>query len=131
MFGWIFAAHRLYSTAHLEEPVHTILRPDRGGLKGMSLRKNRKYAPMEYCPSNVDNPLRHTLYRTIHAPPYCATNPPSTVMVCPVTNEAASEQSQTTASAISSGVPTRPIGSLVIMRALRSGSLKLLAVIGV
>ena len=36
--------------------------------------------------------------------------PPSTVMLWPVTNEAASEHSQTTASAISSGVPIRPTG---------------------
>src|SRR5437879_9508718 len=57
--------------------------------------------------------------------------PPSTVMVCPVTNEAASEQSHTTVSAISSGVPTRPMGSLAMRRALRAGSLKPLAVIGV
>ena len=37
--------------------------------------------------------------------------PPSTTMACPRTKEAASEHSQTTAAAISSGVPIRPIGS--------------------
>jgi len=52
-------------------------------------------------------------------------------MVCPVTNEAASEQSHTTASATSARVPTHPRGSLAMMRLLRSGSLKPLAVIGV
>lgn len=41
---------------------------------------------------------------------YCAVYPPSTINVCPVTNEAASEQSQTTAAAISSGLPRRFIG---------------------
>ena len=51
----------------------------------------------------------------IHDLLYCATYPPSTVMVCPVTNEAASEQSQTTVSAISSGLPNRPMGSDAIM----------------
>src|SRR5215510_9749315 len=52
-------------------------------------------------------------------------------MVCPVTNEAASEHSHTTASTISSDVPTCPMGSLATMRALRLGSFKPLAVIGV
>ena len=36
-------------------------------------------------------------------------------MAVPVTNEAASEHNQTTASAISSGCPMRPIGSLASM----------------
>ena len=39
-----------------------------------------------------------------------ATKPPSSASECPVTNEDASEQSQTTASAISSARPSRPIG---------------------
>src|SRR5215217_6380511 len=52
-------------------------------------------------------------------------------MVCPVTNEAASEQSHTTASATSSGCPTRPIGSRAMMRAICSGSFMPWAVIGV
>ena len=41
---------------------------------------------------------------------YWAMYPPSGVMVWPVTKEAASEHSQTTASAISSGIPSLPIG---------------------
>ena len=41
---------------------------------------------------------------------YWATNPPSTAMIWPTTYEARSEQSQTTASAISSGLAGRPIG---------------------
>ena len=45
---------------------------------------------------------------------YWVTNPPSTAMLCPVTNDAESEQSQITASAISSGVPIRPTGSIPI-----------------
>src|SRR5205085_11196559 len=40
--------------------------------------------------------------------------PPSITMACPVTNAAASEHSQTTAVAISSGVPMRPTGSCAI-----------------
>lgn len=51
---------------------------------------------------------------------YCATYPPSTVIVCPVINDAASEQSQTTVSAISSGLPKRPMGCLPINSASRS-----------
>src|SRR5712691_8231868 len=43
--------------------------------------------------------------------PYCATMPPSTGIGKPVTNDAASEHSHTTASAISSGFPIRPTGS--------------------
>ena len=38
--------------------------------------------------------------------------PPSTVITCPVTNEAASEHRQSTVSATSSGVPRRPTGSI-------------------
>ena len=45
---------------------------------------------------------------------YWVTSPPSTTMLCPVTNDAESEQSQITASAISSGVPIRPTGSIPI-----------------
>jgi hypothetical protein len=40
--------------------------------------------------------------------------PPSMTMACPRTKEAASEHSQSTAAAISSGVPIRPIGSWAI-----------------
>jgi hypothetical protein len=45
---------------------------------------------------------------------YGTTNPPSTTSACPVTKEAASEHSQTTAAAISSGLPILPIGSIAI-----------------
>jgi hypothetical protein len=40
--------------------------------------------------------------------------PPLTTMACPTTKEAASEHSQTTAAAISSDFPIRPIGSCAI-----------------
>jgi hypothetical protein len=42
-------------------------------------------------------------------------------IACPMTNAAASEQSQTTAAAISSGLPTRPTGSSAITLARHSG----------
>src|SRR5581483_10017532 len=41
---------------------------------------------------------------------YCAIYPPSTGIARPVTNDAESEQSHTAASAISSGLPKRPLG---------------------
>ena len=44
---------------------------------------------------------------------YWAVNAPSTTMASPVTSEAESEHSQATASAISSGVPLRPMGSVL------------------
>src|SRR5262249_6739793 len=44
---------------------------------------------------------------------YCAVYPPSTVMSWPVTNAAPGELSQSTALAISSGVPMRPTGVCV------------------
>ena len=50
-------------------------------------------------------------------PDYCAVKAPSTAMARPVTREAESEQSQATASAISSGVPLRPMGWRVGMAA--------------
>ena len=43
---------------------------------------------------------------------YCATRPPSTCIGIPVTNEAASEHNQTTASPTSAGCPKRPTGSM-------------------
>src|SRR5579859_160297 len=45
---------------------------------------------------------------------HLATQPPSTGSATPVRNEALSEQSHTTAAAISSGVPSRPTGSPAI-----------------
>src|SRR5881227_4053400 len=47
--------------------------------------------------------------------------PPSITMACPVTKEAASEHSQTTAAAISSGFPIRPTGSCAITLSRPSG----------
>src|SRR5712691_977353 len=59
----------------------------------------------------LESPLRHlSLPACCSTNPYWATYPPSTVIVCPVTNAAASEQSHTTASAISSGRPILPTG---------------------
>ena len=99
--------------------------------KALDVLCSRQFFHEGYFTSDANNPLCHALCCAIHSLLYCATYPPSTVIVCPVTNEEASEQSQTTASAISSGVPTRPMGSLAMIRALRSGSLKPLSVIGV
>ena len=50
-----------------------------------------------------------------------ARSPPSTFIGWPVTNEAASEQSHTTASAISSGFPSRPIFCSAVNFWTRSG----------
>jgi len=50
-------------------------------------------------------------------------SPPSTTSECPVTNEAPSEQSQMTASAMSCGWPSRCRGISDMMRAVVSGSL--------
>src|SRR2546425_12326375 len=59
----------------------------------------------------LESPLRHlSLPACSSTNPYWATYPPSTVIVCPVTNEAASAQSHTTASAISSRRPILPTG---------------------
>src|SRR5262245_19545671 len=77
------------------------------------------------------SPLYYVLCCIMHGLLYCATYPPSTVIVCPVTNAAASEQSQTTVSATSSGFPIRPTGSLASLSAIRSGSSIPGAVIGV
>src|SRR5712691_2992020 len=99
--------------------------------KALDILRSRQFLHQRHCTPDADNPLCHTPCRVMHDLLYCATNPPSTVMVCPVTNEAASEQSQTTASAISSGCPIRPTGSLAIIRAIRSGSCIPCAVIGV
>src|SRR5215475_14968782 len=94
------------------------------------LRSRQLFHEGHFTP-DADHPLCHAPCCVRHSLLYCVTYPPSTLMACPVTNEAASEQSQTTASAISSGVPTRPMGSVAMMRALSSGSLKPLSVIGV
>src|SRR5262249_9084662 len=61
-----------------------------------------------------------------------ATAPPSTDMACPVTKDAASEHSHTTASAISSGFPIRPTGSAAAIRSAMPGRLAVtLSTIGV
>ena len=46
---------------------------------------------------------------------YIASKPPSSTSACPVTKDEASEQSQSTASAISSGRPNRPSGIALVM----------------
>src|SRR5437016_1603240 len=79
--------------------------------KALNIRCRRQFFYQGHCTPDADNPLSHASCCVIHDLLFCATNPPSTVMVCPVTNEAASEQSHTTVSATSSGVPRRPIGS--------------------
>src|SRR2546425_790628 len=83
---------------------------------------SRQFFHQRHCTPDANNPVCHAPCCVIHSLLYCTTSPPSTGIVCPVTNEAASEQSHTTASAISSGVPTRPMGSLAMTWALRSGS---------
>src|SRR5262249_13725901 len=50
-------------------------------------------------------------------------------IACPVTKEAASEQSQTTASAISSGLPARPIGWAAAMAASTLGCWRVIRLI--
>jgi hypothetical protein len=62
---------------------------------------------------NTEKAVKHRMEARLC---YSAIMPPSTAMVCPVTNDAASEQSHTTASATSSGVPRRPIGSKAVRR---------------
>jgi hypothetical protein len=52
---------------------------------------------------------------------YCAWKPPSTARRVPVTNEDASEQSHSAASAASSGVDSRPIGACATQSASPSG----------
>ena len=47
--------------------------------------------------------------------------PPSMTKACPMTKAAISEHSQSTAAAISSGLPIRPIGFCAITRAKPSG----------
>lgn len=58
--------------------------------------------------------LRRTL--TLGWSAYCAVSPPSTAIAHPVTNDALSEHSQSAASAISSGLPLRPMGSIATSR---------------
>jgi len=52
--------------------------------------------------------FRHNFLRANALLNYLATQPPSVAIACPVANEAASDSSQTTPSAISSGLPIRP-----------------------
>jgi len=52
---------------------------------------------------------------------HCTVWPPSRTIACPITKAAASEHSQRTAAAISSGLPIRPIGSSEITFARPSG----------
>src|SRR5215831_15375707 len=99
--------------------------------KALDILRSRQFFHEGHFAPYADHPLGHTPCCIGHGLLYCATSPPSTLMACPVTNEAASEQSHTTVSATSSGVPTRPMGSLATICAFCSGSLKPLAVIGV
>ena len=74
-----------------------------------------------------------TAWRDLHSPrvhrnglaagdePHYTVWPPSTTRACPTTKAAASEHSQTTAAAISSGLPIRPIGSCAITLSRPSG----------
>ncbi len=57
----------------------------------------------------------------LHCPFYCAVIPPSTGIAHPVTNDAASESSHATASAISAGLPIRDTGSTATSRSLIRG----------
>src|SRR6266566_3116268 len=70
--------------------------------KALDILCRRQFFHQRHFPPDANHPLCHAPCCVSHSPFYCATYPPSTVMVCPVTNEAASEQSHTTASAISS-----------------------------
>src|SRR5919197_885320 len=99
--------------------------------KALDILCSRQFFHEGHFTPDANNPLGQPLCCVSPGLLYWATTPPSTAIVCPVTNEAASEQSHTTASAISSGVPTRPMGSLAMRRALNSGLLKPRAVIGV
>src|SRR5215813_14059971 len=99
--------------------------------KALDILRSRQLFHEGHFAPYADHPVCHAPCCVSHGLLYCATSPPSMLMACPVTNEAASEQSHTTASATSSGVPTRPMGSVAMMRALSSGSLKPLSVIGV
>src|SRR5215475_3561428 len=91
----------------------------------------RQFFHERHFTPDADHPLSNAPCCLSHDLLYCVTYPPSTVIVCPVTKEAASEQSQTTASATSSEAPTRPMGSLARRRALSSGLRKPRAIIGV
>ena len=82
--------------------------------KTLHLIRSRKLFNKRCFTPDVDDPLCNTLRCFIHALLYCASDPPSTLMACPVTNEAASEHNQTTASATSSGLPSLPLGLRVI-----------------
>src|SRR5215467_12950322 len=99
--------------------------------KALDVVWSRQFFHEGHFTPDANDPLGHAPCCVSHSLLYCATSPPSMLMACPVTNEAASEQSQSTASATSSGVPTRPMGSMAMMRALSSGSLKPRSVIGV
>src|SRR5438309_1657993 len=69
--------------------------------KALDIGCSRQLFHKGYFPPDANNPLCHAPCCISHGLLYCATSPPSTLMACPVTNEAASEQSHTTASAIS------------------------------
>jgi hypothetical protein len=91
--------------------------------KALDVLRSRQFFHEGHFTPNVDHPLCHVPCCISHSLLYCATYPPSTVIACPVTNEAASEQSQTTASAISSGCPILPTGCRATIWASISGLL--------
>src|SRR4030095_6372985 len=89
--------------------------------KASDIPRSRQLFHQRHFTPYADHPVCHAPCCVRHSLFYCVTYPPSTLMACPVTNEAPSEQSQTTASAISSGLPSRPVGSVAMMRALSLG----------
>lgn len=64
----------------------------------------------EYTRQDIALSKTRSPYHTPKARSYVATRPPSSTRGCPVTKDEASEHSQTTASAISAGAPSLPIG---------------------
>src|SRR5581483_268421 len=70
-----------------------------------------RYAcPVEICRIRTKREVSGVLNQTKGGNPVWAVRPPSTTSVVPVTNEASSEARKSTALAISSGSPIRPIG---------------------
>jgi hypothetical protein len=87
----------------------------------------RRVAPIFPSRQAGSGGICHLLYSSNHAIPasrqinYMEVIPPSTGITCPVTNEAASEQSQITASPTSSGSAILCIGITLRVRSLSSG----------
>src|SRR5215813_15568793 len=64
--------------------------------KALDILRSRQLFHEGHFTPDANDPLGHAPCCVSHGLPYCATNPPSTVIACPVTKEAASEQSHTT-----------------------------------